>query len=237
MWPFGKSIQARVEDEIKKYGFLANQPLTVTERGGTVYFNGIVASDSAKKFLEALPNGIGGVKGVDTSGVTVMQPTPDVPEVQPVDEAEVQAAVDSSALAKKVFRAIDQNGELTDDPIDVLQSGSGIVLRGAVDSQHEYNLAVQIAEGEGATSVDASELKIVEGAKQKAKEEVKTAEAAKPAYVNRPDEWHVVKPGETLSGIAQDYLGDASRYTELAQINGINDPNLIRVGQKIQIPR
>ena len=38
MWPFGKSTQARVEDEMKKYGFLAGLPITVTERGGTVYF-------------------------------------------------------------------------------------------------------------------------------------------------------------------------------------------------------
>ena len=71
----------------------------------------------------------------------------------------------------------------------------------------------------------------------KADQEQKAEAAAKPAHVNRPDEWHIVKPGETLSGIAQDYLGDAGKSTELAKINGISDPNMIRVGQKIQIPR
>lgn len=234
MWPFGKSTQARVEEEMKKYSFLAGLPLTVTERGGTVYWNGLVPSENVKKFLETLPKGIGGVKTVDTSSVTVETSAPEVPQVS---DEEVQAAVDLSALAKSVFNAIDNNGELTDDPIDVLQSGYGVVLRGAVDSQHEYNLAVQLAEGAGATSVDASDLKIVEGAKQKAAEEVKAAVAAKPAYVNRPDEWHIVKSGDTLSSIAADYLGDSGKYTELAKINGIANPDLIKVGQKIQIPR
>ncbi|NJK43266.1 MAG: LysM peptidoglycan-binding domain-containing protein [Pleurocapsa sp. SU_196_0] len=121
--------------------------------------------------------------------------------------------------------------------MDVLQSGSSVVLRGAVDSQHEYNLAVQLAQAQGASDVDASDLKIVEGAKAKAAEEKKVAVAAKPAYVNRPDEWHIVKPGETLSGIAEQYLGDSGKYAELAKLNGIADANLIRVGQKIQIPR
>jgi nucleoid-associated protein YgaU len=234
MWPFGKSTQARIEDEMKKYGFLAGLPLTVTERGGTVYWNGLVPNERVKQFLETLPMGIGGVKSVDTSSVTVEQSAPEVPQV---DEAELQAAVDSSALAKRVFKAIDTNGELTDDPIDVLQSGSSVVLRGAVDSQHEYNLAVQLAQAQGASDVDASDLKIVEGAKAKAAEEKKAAVAAKPAFVNRPDEWHIVKPGETLSGIAEQYMGDSSKYAELAKLNGIADANLIRVGQKIQIPR
>ncbi len=234
MWPFGKSTQQRVEDEMKKYSFLNGLPITVTERGGTVYWNGMVPNDRVKQFLETMPVGIGGVKSVDTSSVIVEASSSEVPAV---DEAEVQAAVDSSALAKKVFRAIDENGELTANPINVAQSGSGVVLSGAVDSQHEYNLAVQIAEAQGATNVDAGDLKIVEGAKQKADDEKKAAVAAKPAYVNRPDEWHIVKPGETLSGIAQEYLGDSGKYAELAKLNGIADANMIKVGQKIQIPR
>jgi nucleoid-associated protein YgaU len=234
MWPFGKSTQARVEDEMKKYGFLAGLPITVTERGGTVFFNGMVPSERVKQFLETMPQGINGVKSVDVSSVSVEAATPEVPQV---DDAAVQEAEDQSVLAKHVYRAISGNGELANNPIDVLQSGSSVVLRGAVDSQHEYNLAVQIAEGEGASSVDASDLKIVEGAKAKADQEQKAEAAAKPAYVNRPDEWHIVKPGETLSGIAQDYLGDSGKYTELAKINGISDPNMIKVGQKIQIPR
>lgn len=42
-----------------------------------------------------------------------------------------------------------------------------------------------------------------------------------------------VKSGDTLSGIAQLYCGDAAKYHSLATSNGIADPNLIYVGQHL----
>ncbi|MGY0020723.1 peptidoglycan DD-metalloendopeptidase family protein [Streptomyces sp. cg35] len=47
---------------------------------------------------------------------------------------------------------------------------------------------------------------------------------------------YTVRAGDTLSGIAQSKLGSASRYGEIARLNGIADPNLIRVGQKLKMP-
>lgn len=44
-----------------------------------------------------------------------------------------------------------------------------------------------------------------------------------------------VQSGDTLSGIAKTYLGDASKYKQLATINGISNPNLIYVGQVIKL--
>lgn len=44
---------------------------------------------------------------------------------------------------------------------------------------------------------------------------------------------HTVQKGETLSGIAKKY---GTTYQKIAQYNGITNPNLIRVGQKIKIP-
>jgi len=44
---------------------------------------------------------------------------------------------------------------------------------------------------------------------------------------------YTVVSGDTLSGIAEKY---GTTYQELARINGIEDPNLIRVGEKIRIP-
>ena len=44
---------------------------------------------------------------------------------------------------------------------------------------------------------------------------------------------HVVKSGETLSGIAKQYR---TTYQELASLNGIKNPNLIVVGQNLIIP-
>ncbi len=44
---------------------------------------------------------------------------------------------------------------------------------------------------------------------------------------------HTVQKGETLSSIAKKY---GTTYQKIAQYNGIANPNLIRVGQKIKIP-
>ena len=46
---------------------------------------------------------------------------------------------------------------------------------------------------------------------------------------------HTVKSGETLWGICQKELGDGSKYKEVAALNNISNPNLIRVGQVIKL--
>jgi osmotically-inducible protein OsmY len=242
MWPFGKSIADRVRDNLNKDAVMSNFGLDVSERGGVVSFSGTVPNARFVDLLSMFTTGIHGVNSVDISGVSYPAQTMETtssPESEPVEpevEAQIQAVINSSALAKAVHRAIRNNGELKDDPIDVLQSGDGVVLRGAVDSQHEYNLAVQIAQGvPGVNSVDDTDLKVEENAKAKAKAEVAAAGGGAP--VNIPDEWHIVTAGETLSGIAQEYYGDAGKYKDLARANNIMNPDKIRVGQKIQIPR
>jgi LysM repeat protein len=45
---------------------------------------------------------------------------------------------------------------------------------------------------------------------------------------------YVVQPGDTLSGLAVRWGSDVS---VIAQLNGIADPNLLRVGQRIVVPR
>ena len=47
---------------------------------------------------------------------------------------------------------------------------------------------------------------------------------------------YTVQYGDTLSSIAKALLGDASRYKEIAALNGIDNPNVIKVGQVLQIP-
>lgn len=44
-----------------------------------------------------------------------------------------------------------------------------------------------------------------------------------------------VEKGDTLWGIAKTYLGSGMSYTQLANINGIKNPNLIYVGQLIKL--
>jgi nucleoid-associated protein YgaU len=57
------------------------------------------------------------------------------------------------------------------------------------------------------------------------------------------DKWsteqlHEVKRGDTLSKIAEQYYGDSSLYMKIFEANRdlLNDPNLIKVGQKLRIP-
>src|SRR2546430_16465979 len=45
--------------------------------------------------------------------------------------------------------------------------------------------------------------------------------------------YHQVRPGETLSGIAQLY---GVSYQEIARLNGLRDPHRIEIGQPLRIP-
>ncbi|MCL2461900.1 MAG: LysM peptidoglycan-binding domain-containing protein [Defluviitaleaceae bacterium] len=47
---------------------------------------------------------------------------------------------------------------------------------------------------------------------------------------------YTVRPGDSLWAIAQRELGDGSRYNEIAELNGIKDPNQIYPGQSLKLP-
>src|SRR5690606_34169520 len=49
---------------------------------------------------------------------------------------------------------------------------------------------------------------------------------------------HVVQSGDTLSGIAQKYLGSSARFEEIYEANRdlLKNPNDLRVGMKLKIP-
>lgn len=47
---------------------------------------------------------------------------------------------------------------------------------------------------------------------------------------------YTVKSGESLSAIARDVIGDMERWKELAFINGLSYPYIIRPGQILKIP-
>ena len=50
---------------------------------------------------------------------------------------------------------------------------------------------------------------------------------------------HLVAAGDTLSAIAQKYYGKASQYMKIFEANKdiLKDPNLIKIGQKLRIPK
>ncbi len=49
--------------------------------------------------------------------------------------------------------------------------------------------------------------------------------------------WHTVRPGETLEGIAAQFLGSSDRWPEIHRLNpDIRDPHWIEPGRRIRIP-
>jgi nucleoid-associated protein YgaU len=60
------------------------------------------------------------------------------------------------------------------------------------------------------------------------------AAAAAPA-----DLFHVVQPGDTLSGIAAKYLGSVARYPELFEANRdvLRSPDALQLGMQLRIPQ
>ncbi|RII18775.1 Murein DD-endopeptidase MepM [Streptomyces sp. YIM 130001] len=62
-----------------------------------------------------------------------------------------------------------------------------------------------------------------------------TAKSGK-APAGKPAGAYTVKAGDTLGAIARTQLGSAARHPEIAALNGITDPNLIKVGQKLELP-
>lgn len=51
-----------------------------------------------------------------------------------------------------------------------------------------------------------------------------------------PEKQYIVKSGDTLWIIAKRELNNGSRYSEIAKLNNLNNPNLISEGQKLKLP-
>ena len=83
---------------------------------------------------------------------------------------------------------------------------------------------------------EAEAARVAAEAQQEAEEAVRMQREARKATRRTV---HTVIPGDTLSGIADQYLNDASRWPEIYEANkdviGKN-PNLILVGQELTIP-
>jgi len=255
MWPFGKSTAERVKDALNDNPVLAPLGLDVSEQRGTVKVRGQVPRRSLLGLITMVAEGINGVKSVDLSEVSVEEqvaapaqsapaaPTPSVemPQLTPERsvttgnlngnaqdmDSEIQEVETRSKVAKAVLSAIRSNGELADDPIDVLQSGSSVILRGVVDNDHEKRLLEQVARGvSGVSGVDLSGVRVAQGAKAMAKEKDQ----------DTGDTVYVVKPGDSLSAIAERYYGDPMQYKKIAHYNNISNPDLIHPGDRLRIP-
>lgn len=63
------------------------------------------------------------------------------------------------------------------------------------------------------------------------------APAAQGQQGGSPPAWHIVRPGDTLRGIAERFLGSQELWPEIHRLNpGIADPDRIEPGQRIRMP-
>jgi len=240
MWPFGKSAQARLEDALADQDLTKDLGLKVDVKKMVAIVTGAVPNERYPNLITAIANGINGIESVDVSGLIVQSLTAAPGAATPsiamggvpgaatgALKGAAAAVTDSSAMAKAVLSKFRDDAILKDDPIDVLQKGDTVVVRGAVDSQAEFDRAKALAASvPGVTGVDVGGLQVIEHASQ----------------LNVTDDdgdvVYTVKSGDTLSHIALHYYGSAGRssYLKIAEANGIADPNKIRVGQKLKIP-
>lgn len=71
---------------------------------------------------------------------------------------------------------------------------------------------------------------------QKENKTTATVETTRPATTAPSAKSYTVVKGDTLWAIAKKYLGDGTRYKELATLNNIPNPNKIYPGQLVKLP-
>jgi len=229
MWPFGKNAKARLEDALNEQELTKSLDLDVEVNKKTAVIRGEVPNDRYPNLIRAIAGGINGIDNVDVSGLRVAAGAPATAGAgQSGTMSGAASALDeSSGRAKAAHASIKAEPSLANNPLDVLQKGSTVVLRGAVDNDTEFEKAKALAMAvPGVTAVDTSGLQVIKDA----------------AMLNVTDDdgdvIYTVKSGDTLSHIALHYYGSAGRssYMKIAEANGISDPNKIRVGQVLKIP-
>ncbi len=231
MWPFGKNAKTRLEEALRDQELTSKLDLDVEVEKKVAKVSGEVPNERYRNLIKAIGSGINGISDVDVSGVRVAggesAASGTMSGTAAGGASGGQAAADPSALAKAALAAIKKEPQLADDPVDVLQKGTTVVLRGAVGSESEHALIKQVVGAvPGVTGVDDSGLNVVQHA----------------AQLNQTDDdgdiVYTVKAGDTLSHIALHYYGSAGRssYMRIAEANGLADPNKIRVGQQLKIP-
>ncbi len=161
-----------------------------------------------------------------------------VAEAADTKAAEVQKAVAEATkkveaqLAEMRVQLVQKERELTD--LRVKLSEKDRELAAQRSEVAEKNVALvekdrQIAELQAALKAAQAEVEALR---------VQAAPAARTVAAEAPARTYVVKPGDSLSAIAQAVYGNAARWPEIFEANKdkIKDPRLIRPGQELRIP-
>ncbi len=124
------------------------------------------------------------------------------------------------ALQDKYNSVLDTAKKLNTQNLNVQEEGGKLKISGTVNSQYEKNKIwdkIKEVGGEGQSEVNA-DIKVLNN-----------------------DYYHVhtVQSGDTLSKISQEYYKDSSKYNKIFEANKdqLNNPDMIKVGQKLKIPK
>ena len=114
-----------------------------------------------------------------------------------------------------------------------VRDGDTVSISGQADSQREKELAILIlGNTKGVAHVDDN-ITVVQ-------RQAPPAQAGQAAQTGEaPGSFYTVKSGDTLSKIAQQFLGSANRYNEIFEANRpmLKDPDEIYPGQTLRIPK
>ena len=110
-----------------------------------------------------------------------------------------------------------------------------VTLTGEAPSRDVANMAMQKLDEMVSPDNIINSIKVDKPAPAPVKEPEPMTEAESESPTER---YHMVSAGDTLGHIAQKYYGKASEYTTIFEANRdiLDDPNLIKVGQKLKIP-
>ncbi|HEX2559289.1 LysM and BON domain-containing protein [Phenylobacterium sp.] len=132
------------------------------------------------------------------------------------------------------------NGQIT------VRGGDTVSISGQADSQREKELAVLILGNTKGVAHVEDNITVVQRQAPRPAQATQPAQAAQPAQPAQPAQaaeppatFYTVKSGDTLSKIAQQFLGSANRYNEIFEANRpmLKDPDEIYPGQTLRIPK
>jgi nucleoid-associated protein YgaU len=134
--------------------------------------------------------------------------------------------VQNSILRRsKAMANLDQLKQKYQPVVDAINNNGGQVMNLNLDGEQLYLKAEMDSEAGKNKVWDA--IKAVDPAFADLKHDIE---------VKAGSQMYVVQAGDSLSKIAKHFYGDAQKYERIAKANDIENPDLIKVGQKLEIP-
>jgi nucleoid-associated protein YgaU len=123
----------------------------------------------------------------------------------------------NESRAKSIIKNIKESGVDVEN-LSVVVAGENVALGGKVKTQDSYEKLALIAGNQFGISSVNCQMEIVNPEPEST--------------------FYTVKPGDTLSKIAKEFYGNASKYPVIFEANKpmLTDPNKIYVGQNLRIP-